>query len=87
MPVSEDSSFSQTLLSKVSGKGFQGLSLKATLTGVVLLIVSTTAAMVHIPWVLTSQRNTDSVVSQLNEEVIRGTSQEVERIFDNVLSA
>jgi len=86
MPVSEDSSISPPL-SKVASKGSLRLSLKTTLAGVVLLIVGTTAAMVHFPWVLTSQRNTDSVVSQLNEEVIRGTSQEVERIFDNVLSA
>jgi HAMP domain-containing protein len=84
MSVSEDSSPSKPLFPKLFS---QGLSLKTTLTGVVLFIVSTTAAMVHFPWVLTSQRNTDSVVSQLNEEVIRGTSQEVERIFDNVLSA
>lgn len=64
-----------------------GLSLKATLTGVVLLTVSTTAALVHFPWIWTSTKNIDSVASQLNAEVMRGTSQEVERIFDNVLSA
>ncbi|MGA1134026.1 MAG: HAMP domain-containing protein, partial [Prochlorotrichaceae cyanobacterium] len=41
----------------------------------------------HFPWVLTSQKNTDNAVAQLNEEVMRGTSQEVEGIFGNVLSA
>lgn len=73
--------------SSSSSSSPQGLSLKATLTGVVLLTVSTTAALVHFPWVWTSTKNIDSVASQLNEEVMRGTSQEVERIFDNVLSA
>ncbi|MEM8638674.1 MAG: HAMP domain-containing protein [Cyanobacteria bacterium P01_G01_bin.54] len=64
-----------------------GLSLKATLTGVVLITVGLTAAAVHFPWLWTSERNVDDVVSQLNEEVMRGTAQEVEQLFDNVLSA
>lgn len=62
------------------------LSLKAALTGVILLSVSATAAIVYIPWLMTSKRNVDSVVTQVNEEVMRGASQEVGRIFDNVLS-
>lgn len=62
------------------------LSLKAALTGVILLSVSATAAIVYFPWLLTSKKNVDSVVTQINEEVMRGTSQEVGRIFDNVLS-
>ncbi|NEO84015.1 MAG: HAMP domain-containing protein [Spirulina sp. SIO3F2] len=63
------------------------LSLKATLTGVVLMTVTVTAALVHFPWLWTSKKNVDSLAAQLNEEIMRGTSQEVEKIFDNVLSA
>ncbi|MGB0563430.1 MAG: hypothetical protein ACPGVO_16740, partial [Spirulinaceae cyanobacterium] len=65
----------------------RGVSLKATLTGVMLLTVSVTTALVHFPWEWTSRKNVESVVAQLNEEVMRGTSQEVEQIFANVLSA
>lgn len=62
------------------------LSLKTALTGVILLSVSATAAIVYFPWLITSKRNVDSVVTQVNEEVMRGASQEVGRIFDNALS-
>jgi len=62
------------------------ISLKATLTGVVLLTIGVTAALIHFPWLLTSRKNAESVVTQLNEQVMRGTSQEVGRIFENVIS-
>jgi PAS domain S-box-containing protein len=58
--------------------------LKSELVGVVLLTVTVTAAIVYIPWLLTSQRNIDQIVAQVNEQIAQDTSQEVERLFDNV---
>ena len=60
--------------------------LKAELVGVVLLTVSVTAAIVYIPWLLTSQRNINNIVAQVNEQITQDTSQEVEQLFDNVQS-
>ncbi|WP_017299049.1 HAMP domain-containing protein [Nodosilinea nodulosa] len=61
--------------------------LKATLVGAMLLTVGTTAAIVYIPWSLVSKRNIDTIVDQVNQEIALGTSQEVEKLFDNADSA
>jgi PAS domain S-box-containing protein len=65
-------------------KKFIAAGLKAELVGVVLLSVSVTAAIVYIPWLLTSQRNINNIVAQVNDQIAQDTSQEVERVFDHV---
>lgn len=62
-------------------------SLKATLVGAMLLTVGTTAAIVYFPWSLISKRNIDTIVEQVNQEVVLGTSQEVEKLFNSAQSA
>ncbi len=62
-------------------------SLKAALAGVILVTISTTAALVHGPWLLTSRRNIDQVIAQVNDEIARSTSQEVKALFDQALVA
>ena len=57
---------------------------KATLVVAVMSMVSTTAALVYFPWLLTSRKNVDSVIEEVNEAIARGTSREVVRIFNNV---
>jgi MinD-like ATPase involved in chromosome partitioning or flagellar assembly len=57
---------------------------KATLVIAVVSMVGTTAAIVYFPWLLTSRKNVDSVIQQVNESITRGTSREVVRIFNNV---
>lgn len=74
-------------LNLLTKKKFKTSGLKAELVGVVLLSVSVTAAIVYIPWLLTSQRNINNIVSQVNERITQDTSQEVESIFDRVQSA
>ncbi|HSM83927.1 MAG TPA: cache domain-containing protein [Nodosilinea sp.] len=61
--------------------------LKATLVGAMLLTVGTTAALVYVPWSLVSKRNIDTIVDQVNQEITLGTSQEVEKLFNNAESA
>lgn len=63
------------------------LSLKATVVGAILLTVSTTAAIVYIPWRLTSQKNVESIIAQVSEEISQSTSQEVGHIFNNARSS
>ncbi|PSR19165.1 hypothetical protein C8255_03660 [filamentous cyanobacterium CCP3] len=61
--------------------------LKATLVAAMLLTVGTTAAIVYVPWSLVSKRNIDTIVDQVNQEITLGTSQEVEKLFNNAESA
>ncbi len=61
--------------------------LKATLVGAMLLTVGTTAALVYVPWSMVSKRNIDTIVDQVNQEITLGTSQEVEKLFNNAESA
>lgn len=61
--------------------------LKTTLVGAMLLTVGTTAALVYVPWSMVSKRNIDTIVDQVNQEITLGTSQEVERLFNNAESA
>jgi len=63
------------------------LGLKATLVGSVFLTVSATAAIVYLPWAITARRNIDTIVAQVNQEMMVGTSKEVERLFTNAQSA
>lgn len=60
------------------------IKLKTKLLGAVFLIMGTTVAIVHIPWVITSRRNIDDIVAYVNSKVTQGTEAEVERIFNNV---
>ena len=57
---------------------------KATLVVAVVSMVVTTAAIVYFPWLLTSRKNVDGVIQQVNQSITRGTSREVVRIFNNV---
>lgn len=66
-------------------KKLQAGGLKSELVGVVLLTVSVTAAIVYFPWLLTSQRNINNIVAQVNEQITQDTSLEVERFFDSLL--
>ncbi|MFQ4135850.1 cache domain-containing protein [Nodosilinea sp. PGN35] len=61
--------------------------LKATLVSAMLLTVGTTAALVYVPWFLVSRRNIATIVDQVNQEILLGTSQEVNRLFSNAESA
>lgn len=61
--------------------------LKATIVGAMLLTVGTTAAIVYMPLSLVSQRNIDTIVDQVNQEITLGTSQEVEKLFGTAESA
>ncbi|MGD1861059.1 MAG: cyclic nucleotide-binding domain-containing protein [Leptolyngbyaceae cyanobacterium] len=62
------------------------LSLKVKLTGVILLTMTTVAAIVHLPWVFTSRRNVQEIVSQLHEESFQGAQNDTAAFFDNVLA-
>jgi HAMP domain-containing protein len=70
----------------VQGLKVRFTSLKATLAGAILVTVGSTAAIVHVPWLITSQKNVEIVVSQLDEEITRQTTREVGNIFNNVKS-
>jgi len=59
------------------------LSLKATVVGAILLTVSTTAVIVYVPWWLISQKNVESIIAQVSEEIAGSTSQKVAHIFNN----
>ena len=57
---------------------------KATLVVAVISMVSTTAAIVYIPWFLTSRKNVDNIIQQVNKAIAGSTSRGVVRIFSNV---
>ena len=57
---------------------------KTTFVVAVISVVGTTAAIVYFPWLLTSHKNVDGVIQQVNQSITRGTSREVVRIFNNV---
>lgn len=62
------------------------IGFKATLVLAVVSIVSTTAAIVYIPWFLTSRKNVDNIIQQVNDAIAASTSRGVVRIFSNVQS-
>lgn len=63
------------------------LGFKTTLVSAMLLTITTTTAMVYLPWSWISQRHIETIVSQTNQEIAAGTSKEVERLFSNAESA
>ncbi|MEM6835566.1 MAG: HAMP domain-containing protein [Cyanobacteria bacterium P01_C01_bin.120] len=65
----------------------RNLSLKTKITGVMLLTVSAIAAIVHFPWVYTSRQNINDMVGQINQEVMNNTQNEVNNLFENILSS
>jgi hypothetical protein len=65
----------------------RSLSLKTKITGVMLLTVSAIAAIVHFPWAYTSRQNVNDMVSQINSEVMDSTENEVDNLFENILSS
>lgn len=62
-------------------------SLKVTLVGAVLTAIGATASLVYFPWAMTSKRNVDTIIAQVNQEIALATSQEVERLFTSAQSA
>ncbi|MEM6434778.1 MAG: HAMP domain-containing protein [Cyanobacteria bacterium P01_D01_bin.115] len=52
-----------------------------------LLTVSAIAAIVHFPWVYTSRQNINDMVEQLNGELMRGTENEVNNLFEDILAS
>lgn len=61
-------------------------NLKVKLVGAALFTVGMTATLVNVPWFITSRNNVESVVGQLNQEVMRGASEKVDTIFNDVSS-
>lgn len=57
--------------------------IKASLVGAILFTISVTSALVYVPWALISRRNIDTIVTQANEEIVLGASQEVKRLFNS----
>lgn len=49
------------------------------------MIMGTTAAVVHIPWAITSLRNLDDIIDYVNNKVTQETEAEIERVFNNVV--
>jgi hypothetical protein len=49
--------------------------------------ISATAAIVYIPWAMASKRNVNALMSQVNQEIVGATRQEVERLFLSAQSA
>lgn len=72
---------------ELSQKKRTTLSLKATVVGAILLTVSTTAAIVYVPWWLISKKNVESIIAQVSEEIAGSTSQELAHIFNNARSS
>lgn len=62
-------------------------SLKVSLVGAMLATVGATAAIVYIPWAMTSRRNVNTLMTQVNQEIANATSQEVKRLFLSAQSA
>ncbi len=60
------------------------MGMRMLLAGIVFPAIGLTAILVYVPWMLTSRRNIDEVVAQVNAEIERNTAQEVTRLFDNV---
>lgn len=73
------------MFSSSPGNPPRGLSLKVKLTGMMLLATTAIAAIVHIPWVYTSRRNVEQIVSQLHEESFHGAQNDAAAFFENVL--
>jgi len=72
----------QNRLSKISTP-----SLKVSLVGAMLATVGATAAIVYLPWAVTSRRNVNTMMTQVNQEIANATSQEVKRLFLSAQSA
>lgn len=62
-------------------------SLKVSLVGAILTTIGATALIVYIPWAMTSKRNVEAMVAQVNQEIAGAANQEVERLFRNAQSA
>ena len=61
--------------------------LKVSLVGAILATVGATAAIVYIPCAMTSRRNVNTLMTQVNQEIANATSQEVKRLFLSAQSA
>lgn len=82
--------FSNNLSPNISGDSarylkwpFRSPGIKASLVGAILVTISATSALVYVPWALISRRNIDTIVTQANEEIVLGASQEVKRLFNS----
>lgn len=65
-------------------KFYKAIGLKPKLVGAVLMTVGVTAAIVHVPWLLTSKRNVEDLARQVNHQVMAEIALEVRDIFNAV---
>ena len=57
------------------------VGLRISLVVYSLLTVLLTAAVVHLPWLYTSRENVANLADQINDEILKGLSSEVDDIF------
>ncbi|MEM6449933.1 MAG: hypothetical protein AAF703_06445 [Cyanobacteria bacterium P01_D01_bin.105] len=71
----------------IKAPGIKAPGIKASLVGAILVTISATSALVYVPWALISRRNIDTIVTQANEEIVLGASQEVKQLFNSATVA
>ena len=59
------------------------VSLKLGLAATILMTVMITSALIFFPWWFVSSKNIASIVEELNREIIKGVSQEINNVFTN----
>jgi len=62
------------------------IGLRALLSAATLFAVGMTASVVYVPWLFASRENLNSIIHDFNREVMRGTSQEIGKLFNNTIS-
>jgi adenylate cyclase len=62
------------------------LGLRAALTGLVLLTVIVTAALIHVTWFYNARRNVADVVGQLNRQIVGSVQHEVRGTLNHAWS-
>ena len=63
------------------------VGLRISLVVYSLLTVLLTAAVVHLPWLYTSRETVANLAGQINDEILKGLSSEVDDIFRSAASA
>jgi hypothetical protein len=61
------------------------IKLGVGLTVVIVMSVFVTAMLVYVPWMMTSSKNVENMVEQLNSEIIRGVTQVVDSFFQTAI--
>ena len=65
----------------------KALGIKTSLVGAVVVTITLTAAIVYIPWAISSRRNLKTMVAKNNEEIVLGASHEVKRLLGSARAA